>query len=101
MGPNTSSATSALPGLERRHFLTFDGERYAFVAPLLAEIVRGECLTRGQRQTLRRRAVAALQPRTDLESRTLRAELLALVEPGPAALEEAAAVAPGWCLPAA
>lgn len=82
-----------LPDLERRHFFRFDGERYAFVAPLLAEVVRGQCLTRGERRTLRRRAIAALESHSDLESRTLRAELRAAVEPGPAAFAEAAAVA--------
>ncbi len=82
-----------LPDLERSHFLRFDGERYVFVAPLLADIIRGECLTPGQRQTLRRRAALALQPRTDLESRTLRTELRSRTDPGLATFEDAAALA--------
>lgn len=88
-----SEIEAALPDLERHHLLVFDGERYAFAAPILAEIIRNECLTRGERKTLARRAVAALEPRADLESRTLRSELRAAVEPGPTTFAEAAAVA--------
>ncbi|OLC08850.1 MAG: hypothetical protein AUH42_00430 [Gemmatimonadetes bacterium 13_1_40CM_70_11] len=58
---------------ERRHLVSFDGERYAFVAPLVAEVVRSECLTPGQRTSLRRRAIAALASRHDLEAMALRA----------------------------
>jgi hypothetical protein len=71
----------ALPALERRQLVTFDGERYAFVAPLVAEVVRSACLTKGERRRLERRAVDALATRADLESRVLRAELLARVAP--------------------
>jgi DNA-binding SARP family transcriptional activator len=84
---------AALPELERRHFLDFDGERYAFVAPVLAAVIRGQCLTRGERKVLRRRAAVALASRTDLESRALRAELLARVGPANEAWREAVAVA--------
>ena len=69
--------------------IAFDGERYAFVAPLVAEAAKSACLTRGQLQTLRRRAVTALAGREDLESRVLRVELWAHVEPGREAAEEA------------
>ncbi len=79
----------ALPKCERLHLIRFDGERYAFAAPLIAEVVRGACLTAGQRQTFRKRAVAALAGREDLESRVLRVELRSQVEPGREALEEA------------
>jgi predicted ATPase len=71
----------ALPALERRQLITFDGERYVFVAPLVAEVVRSACLTKGERRRLERRAVDALATRADLESRVLRAELLARVAP--------------------
>jgi hypothetical protein len=83
----------ALPAFERRYFVTFDGRRYTFAAPLVAEVVRAECLTRGERRRLEGRAVEALRPRTDLESRTLVAELLAHVEPGQAAFDLALATA--------
>ncbi len=84
----------ALVALERRQLVTFDGRRYAFVAPLIAEAVRGECLTAGQRQTLRRRAIAVLATRdaADLEARVLCVELLAKVEPGHPAFDAAIGV---------
>jgi DNA-binding SARP family transcriptional activator len=79
--------------LEQARFVAYDGHRFAFAAPVLAEVVRQECLTRGQRQRLRRRAIAILAHRDDLESRVLRAELRARAEPDAEALEEAVAVA--------
>ena len=79
--------------LEQARFVTYDGDRFAFAAPLLAQVVRLECLTRGQRQRLRKRAIAALAERTDLESRLLRAELRARAEPGDEAFQEAIQVA--------
>src|SRR2546430_2302045 len=72
-----------LVGLERHGLLAFDGERYRFAAPLIAEVVRGERLLPGERRALRARAAAALASRPDLESRLLRAELMART--GPAA----------------
>jgi DNA-binding SARP family transcriptional activator len=65
-----------LEELERRHFLTYDGERYVFAAPLIQQVIRDECLTRGERQRLRTHAAEVLAPRPDLESVVLRAELL-------------------------
>jgi DNA-binding SARP family transcriptional activator len=82
-----------LPAMERVNLLAFDGERYAFAAPLIAQVVRAEFLTPGQQRTLRQRAVVLLASRGDLESRVLRAELMARVEPGEVAFAEAAAVA--------
>ncbi len=83
---------SRLAEAERQHLIKFDGKRYAFAAPLIADTVRRECLTGGQRQALQRRAIAELAARQDLEARVLRAELRAAVEPGQAAFEEALAV---------
>jgi adenylate cyclase len=82
----------ALPAFERRQLVAFDGQRYAFVAPLVAEVVRAQCLTKGERQRLERRAIEALGSRTDLEGRVRRVELLAGVGPGAAAFAEAVAV---------
>lgn len=76
----------ALPALERRSLIAFDGSRYAFVAPLVADVVRGACLTRGERQRLTRRAAEALAQREDLDGRALRCDLLARLEPNAAAL---------------
>ncbi len=82
-----------LDRLEQRRFVTYDGTRYAFTAALIAQVVRQECMPPGQRQRLRRRAAEVLAGRDDLESRVLRAELLAKVDPGPAACREAVSVA--------
>src|SRR4029077_6068088 len=38
--------------LERHGLLVFDGERYRFAAPLIAEVVRGERLLPGERRAL-------------------------------------------------
>jgi predicted ATPase len=78
---------------ERHHLVAFNGERYAFVAPLVAEVVRNECLTRGQRTSLRRRAIEALASRDDLEALVLRAELMAAADPGTAAFDAGVTVA--------
>ncbi len=83
----------ALPAFERRQLVTFDGRRYTFVAPLVAEVVRVECITRGERRRLERRASEALASRGDLESRALLAELLARTAPGAEAFKLAIAVA--------
>jgi DNA-binding SARP family transcriptional activator len=80
---------NALDVLERRQLIMFDGSRYAFAAPLLAQVVRGECLTRGQRQRLRHRAMSQLVEREDIESRVLRVELQAKADPGDGAVQEA------------
>src|SRR5437660_5190929 len=79
--------------LERHGLLGFDGERFRFAAPLIAEVVRGERLLPGERRALRARAAAALASRPDLESRLLRAELMARTGPAAAAFAEAVAAA--------
>ena len=79
--------------LEQHGLLAFDGERYRFAAPLIAEVVRGERLLPGERRALRVRAAAALASRPDLESRLLRAELMARTGPAAAAFAEAVAAA--------
>jgi DNA-binding SARP family transcriptional activator len=79
--------------LERRRFVTFDGERYTIAAPVLADVVRGESLLPGDLRTLRNRAIAVLESRTDLGATLLRAQLLAATLPGPAAFDQALAVA--------
>jgi hypothetical protein len=88
-----SRVEDLLPTLERMGFLVFDGERYSFAAPLVAQVIRAEFLTPGQQRTLRQRAVGLLASRTDLESRLLRTELQARVEPGKEVLNQAVAIA--------
>jgi len=79
--------------LERQQFLSLEAGRYVFAAPLVQQVVRAEGLTPGQVQSLRTRAAEALAARPDLESRALRAELLARSSPGARAFEEAVALA--------
>lgn len=81
-----------LATLEQRQLIVFDGRRYAFSAPLIADAVRGACLTPGQRQAMRRDAAAALAGREDPESQVLRVELLARTDPGVDTVKEALAV---------
>lgn len=71
----------ALVRIERAGLATFDGFRYAFAAPLFAEVVRRECLTPGQRAALLRRAAEALATRADMDARVLRVEMLAEAAP--------------------
>jgi DNA-binding SARP family transcriptional activator len=82
----------ALPAFERRHLVQFDGRRYTFAAPLIAEVICSECMTRGERRGLERRASDALAGKTDLESRALRAELLAHAAPDQEAYDLAVTV---------
>ena len=82
-----------LAALERARLITFDGRRYAFAAPLIAQVVRAELLTPGQRRGLLERAVEVLSGRDDLEGRLLRVQLLAETDPGRPTAEEAGTVA--------
>lgn len=84
---------NSLAALEQHRFLVFDGERYAFSAPLVQQVVRTEALTPGKAQAMRRRAAAALIGREDLESRVLRVELVSRIGPPGEAFAEAIAVA--------
>jgi hypothetical protein len=79
--------------LERRRFVTFDGERYVIAAPLVAEVVSTEGLLPGECRVLRNHLIELLAPRADLASRLTRAQLLALTVPGPAAFDAALEVA--------
>lgn len=79
--------------LERASLITFDGVRYAFAASLIAQVVRSEFLTPGQRRAVKSDAIAALASRSDIESRVLRAELLAEIAPNRESFREAAAAA--------
>jgi hypothetical protein len=88
-----SQVEASLPEMERAGLIVFDGERYAFAAPLVAQVVRSEFLTPGQRRAVCRGAIGKLAPRDDLESRILRVELMAAAERGAAAFAESLAVA--------
>ena len=79
--------------LEQRRLVVYDGTRYTFSAALIAQVIRGECITSGQRRRLRKRAIEELEARGDLESRVLLAELRAKVEPDDAAFGDAVEIA--------
>lgn len=79
--------------LEQRRLVVYDGTRYTFSAALIPQVIRGECITSGQRRRLRKRAIEALEARGDLESRVLLAELRAKVEPDDAAFGDAVEIA--------
>ncbi|HEY3220671.1 MAG TPA: AAA family ATPase [Gemmatimonadales bacterium] len=57
-----------LAQLERRRFIACDGERFAIIAPLVADVVAHEWLVPGERRNLRARALEALASRTDPEA---------------------------------
>lgn len=81
-----------LDRLEQHGFIVLSGDRYTFVAPIVAQVVRAECLTPGKRRRYRKAAIDALQDRTDLESRAVRAELMVELAPGPQAVDSAIGV---------
>jgi len=83
---------ATLPECERRHLIQFDGRRHMFAAPIIAEVIRQEAMTPGQRRVVEHLAIDALAGRKDLESRALRVDLLARVAPDQAALDLARAV---------
>ncbi|MGH7613153.1 MAG: AAA family ATPase [Gemmatimonadales bacterium] len=80
-GLAAAALEEGLARLERAGFVTCEGRRYSFAAPLIAEVVRSECLTPGQRRALRRRAADRLATRDDMEARVLCVELLSELEP--------------------
>ena len=84
---------AGLARLERAGLVANDGRRYAFAAPLIAEVVSGECLTAGQRRSLRLRTAEALAPREEMDARVLRVELLSQVGPDESVFADAVAVA--------
>jgi DNA-binding SARP family transcriptional activator len=84
-----AAVEQGLVRLERAGLVTNDGRRYAFAAPLIAEVVSGECLTAGQRSTLRRRTADALSTREEMDARVLRVELLSRIGPEPSVFADA------------
>ena len=79
--------------LERERFLTFNGERFAFAAPVLKEVCRRELLVRSKIRTVRGKAILWLEGRADLSAKVLHAELQAEEYPGRETLEEAVELA--------
>jgi len=77
-GLPTARIEDCLASLERRRFVACDGERFAIIAPLVADVVANEWLVPGERRNLRARAIEALASRTDLESLRFRTKLRAL-----------------------
>lgn len=97
VGLSRQDVEQVLPAFERRHLIQFDGRRHTFAAPIISEVIRTECTTKGERRTLERKGIDVLADRRDLESRALRIELLARVAPDQAAYELAlAAIREAW-----
>ena len=88
-----AAVEDALATLERARLVTFEGSRYTIAAPLIAQVVLAEWLLPGERHMLRQHAINALTPRSDVPSRLLRVQLMALDEPGASAFDEAIALA--------
>ena len=91
-GLSGAELEEALDSLERHRFIEFDGTRYAFSAPLFAQVIRAECMTHGQRQRLRKLAIEHLDGCDGLEARVLRVELMAKARPDEAVYSEAVTV---------
>ncbi len=88
-----AAVEQGLVRLERAGLVTNDGRRYAFAAPLIAEVVSGECLTAGQRSSLRRRTAEALSTREEMDAKVLRVELLSRIGPEPSVFADAVVTA--------
>lgn len=54
-GLDVTQVESGLVELERRHLVSFDGERYMVEAALLREVILSDFLTPGQRSRLQSR----------------------------------------------
>ena len=75
-GFDDTGMEEALDELEQQRLIGFTGNRYLFNGRLLPEIIRSECIRRGEQRRLRERTIAFLESRPDVESQALRAELL-------------------------
>jgi hypothetical protein len=92
-GVSGSDLEDALDALEMHRFIVYDGIRYSFAAPLFAQVIRGECVTHGQRQRMRKIAIKHLADRDGLETSVLKVELMAKTHPGEETFSEAVSVA--------
>jgi len=88
-----AAVEEALATLEHARLVTFEGDRYTVAAPLIAQVVLAEWLLPGERHVLRDHAITALNSKSDVPSRLLRVQLMALDRPGAAAFDEAIALA--------
>jgi DNA-binding SARP family transcriptional activator len=92
-GLTSQAMEESLARLEHSGLVICDGRRYAFAAPLIADVVRHVCLTPGQRRALRLQTAEALVGRPEVEARVLRLELLAETAPHAHVLAEALSTA--------
>jgi len=88
-----AAVEDALAVLERARLVTYEGDRYTIAAPLIAQVVLAEWLLPGERHILRDHAITALNSRSDVQSRLLRVQLMALDRAGAPAFDEAIALA--------
>lgn len=91
-GIGTMRVDAALDRLEQRRFVTFTGDRYVFNGRIVRRVVSRECMRSGGRRRLREKYVEILAPRTDIESRLLRAEILVSLDRRDQAFQVAASV---------
>jgi DNA-binding SARP family transcriptional activator len=92
-GLSAEAVERGLVRLERAGLIVSDGRRYAFAAPLIADVVSKECLTAGQRHSLRVRTAEALATRHEMDARVLRVELLSSLGPEESVFEDAVVIA--------
>ncbi len=88
-GCDRPTVETSLDELERERLIGFTGNRYVFNGRLLPEIIRSECIRRGEQRRIREHAIEFLESKSDVESQALRAELLALTAKHEAALDSA------------
>lgn len=86
-GMSNEEVEQSLAVLERGHFIRFDGDRYAFAAQIVTEVISTEMLVPGERRRLEEGAIDVLATRSDLESKVLRAQLVSELHPGAEAFD--------------
>ena len=88
-GFDRATVEAAIDELERQRLIGFTGNRYVFNGRLLPEIIRSECIPRGEQRRMRGQAIEFLESNPDVESQALRAELLGMIAQHEEALDSA------------
>ena len=88
-GFDRATVEGAIDELERQRLIGFTGNRYVFNGRLLPEIIRSECVRRGEQRRMRAQAIEFLESNPDVESQALRAELLGMIAQHEEALDSA------------
>ena len=88
-GLSRTAVEAALDELERYRLVVHTGNRYVFNGRLLPEVIRAECVGRGEQRRIREKAVQFLAARDDIESQVLCVELFGVDVKHDAALDTA------------